>query len=107
MKDELNGVKIIEFVGLKSKMYSLIAVNDKEVNKAKGVNKKLRHKNTNVLFGRKVVRQKMKRIQSKSHEIGTNDLNKISISCFDDKRYVLSDGINTLVYFHKDIDLMP
>ena len=44
MKDELNGVKIAEFVGLKSKMYSLIASNDKEVNKAKGVNLKLRHK---------------------------------------------------------------
>ena len=44
MKDELNGVKIVEFVGLKSKMYSLIACNDKEVNKAKGVNLKLRHK---------------------------------------------------------------
>ena len=39
MKDEFNGVKIVEFVGLKSKMYSLIARNDKEVNKAKGVNK--------------------------------------------------------------------
>ena len=37
-KDELNGVKIVEFVGLKSKMYSLIADNDKELNKAKGVN---------------------------------------------------------------------
>ena len=28
---------------------------------------------------------------------------KISLSCFDDKRYVLSDGVNTLAYFHKDI----
>ena len=44
MKDELNGVKFIELVGLKSKMYLLIAENDKEVNKAKGVNKRLRHK---------------------------------------------------------------
>ena len=41
MKDEFNGVKIYEYVGLKSKMYSLIACNDLEVNKAKGVN--LRH----------------------------------------------------------------
>ena len=40
MKGELNGVEIVEFVGLKSKMYSLIADNDKEVSKAKGVNKK-------------------------------------------------------------------
>ena len=43
MKDEFNGVKIDEFVGLKSKMYSLIACNDLEVNKAKGVSLVLRH----------------------------------------------------------------
>ena len=29
-------------------------------------------------------------------------MNKIPLSCFDDKRYVLDDGIYTLVYFHKD-----
>ena len=104
MKDELNGVKTVEFAGLKSKMYSFIADNDKEVNKAKGVNKKIRHNEyVDVLFNKKVVRHKMKRIQSKLHEIGTYDLNKISLSCFDDNIYVLDDGINTLAYFHKDI----
>ena len=102
MKDEFNGVKIIEFVRLKSKMYSSISVDDREVNKAKGINKKLRlEEYVDVLFNKKVV--KRKRIQSKLHEIGTYDVCKISISCFDDKRYVLDDGINTLVYFHKDI----
>ena len=35
MKDEFNGIKIVEFVGLKSKMYSLIGANDREMNKAK------------------------------------------------------------------------
>ena len=45
----------------------------------------------------------MKRIQSVLHSIGTCDINKTSITCFDDKRYVLDDGINTLAYFHKDI----
>ena len=45
----------------------------------------------------------MKRIQSKLREIGTYDLSKILLSCFDDKRYVLDDGIHTLAYFHKDI----
>ena len=39
MKDEFKGKKN-EFVGLKSKMYSLISVDDEEVTKAKGVNKK-------------------------------------------------------------------
>ena len=104
IKDELNGVRIVEFVALKSKMHSLVADNDEEVNKAKGVNLKLRHKESvHVLFNKTVVRYKMKRIQSKLHEIGTYDLNKISLSCFDDKRHVLDSGINTLAYFHKDI----
>ena len=104
MKDEFNGVKIVEFVGLKSKMYSMIVCNDLEVNKAKGVNLKLKHNEyVDVLFGRKVVRHKMKRIVSEKHSVGTYDLNKISLSCFDDKRYVLDDGVNTLAYFHKDI----
>ena len=104
IKDELNGFKIVESVGLKSKMYSLISFDNKEFNKAKRENKKLRHNEyVNVLFNKKVVRRNMKRIQSKLHEIGTYDLNKISLSCFDDKRYVLSDRINTLAYFHKDI----
>ena len=56
------------------------------------------------LFNKKVVRHKMKRIQSKKHKLGTYEINKISLSCFDDKRSVLNDGIHTLSYFHKDID---
>ena len=104
MKDEFNRIKISEFVGLKSKIYSLISVDNKEINKAKEINKKLTHKEyIDVLFNKKIVRHNMKRIQSKLHEIGTYDIYKISLSCFDDKRYALDDGINTLAYFHKDI----
>ena len=43
----------------------------------------------------------MKRIQSKKHKVGTYKINKISLSCFDDKRFILNDGIHTLAYFHK------
>ena len=46
----------------------------------------------------------MKRFQSKKHGLGTYEINKISFSCFNDKRFVLNDGIHTLAYFHKDID---
>ena len=42
VKDELKGKEINEFVELKSKMYSLISVDDEEFTKAKGVNKKMR-----------------------------------------------------------------
>ena len=104
MKDEFNEVKIIEFVGLISNMYSLISADDREVNKAKGINEKLRHEEyVVVLFNKKAFKHNMKRIQSELHEIGTYDVFKISLSCFDDKRYVLDDVINTLAYFHKDI----
>ena len=104
MKDEFKGKIISEFVGLNSKMYSLIIVDNEEVTKAKGVNKKLKHKEfVNVLFNKKVIRHNMKRIQSKLHRIGTYDVCKISLSCFSNKRYVLDDGVNTLAYFHKDI----
>ena len=50
-----------------------------------------------------MIRQKMKRTQSKLHGIETYDVCNISLSCFYDKRYILDDGINSLAYFHKDI----
>ena len=53
-------------------------------------------------FNEKVIRHKMKRIQSKKHKLGTYEIDKISLSCFDDKRYVLDDRIRRLAYFHKD-----
>ena len=65
MKDGFNGIKINEFVGLKSKMYSLINIDNKEVNKAKGVNKNLRYKEYfDVLFNKKIVKHNMKKGQN-------------------------------------------
>ena len=64
MKDEFKGKLINEFVGLKIKTYSLISVDDEEVSKAKGVNKKIRHKQfVDVLFNKKVIRHNMNRIK--------------------------------------------
>ena len=34
----------------------------------------------------------------------TYEINKISLSVFDDKRFVLNDGIHMLAYFHKDLN---
>ena len=44
----------------------------------------------------------MKRIQCKKHKLGAYEIVKISLSYFDDKRYVLDDGIRTLTHFYKD-----
>ena len=45
----------------------------------------------------------MKGIKSFGHRMYTYESNKTSLSAFDDKRYILDDGIHTLVYGHKDI----
>ena len=102
----MNLVELIinEFVGLKSKMYSIKKIDGNESNTAKGVNIATKFKEfKDALFNKKIIRHKMKRIQSKKHKIGTYEINKISLSCFDDKRYVLDDGIHTLAYYYKDI----
>ena len=60
MKDEFRGEIISEFVGLKSNMYSLIAVYGEETKKAKGINenviKNIRYEeNVNVLLNEKMI----------------------------------------------------
>ena len=104
MKDVSEGKINDEFVRLKSKMYSMKNIDGEESNTVKGVNIATEFNEfKDTLFNKKVVRHKMKRIQSKKHKIGTYKINKISLSCFDDKRFVLDDGIHTLAYFHKDL----
>ena len=89
-------------------MYSLVIIDNEEIKKAKPANKNVvknkRHKEyIDVLFNKILIRYKKKRIQSKFHRIGTYDVCKISLSCFNDKRYILDDGITVLAYFHKDV----
>ena len=72
MKDELGGVIVDQFVGLKSKMYSMKKIYGKECNTAKGVSIVIKfNKFKDVLFNKNIIRQKMKRIQSKKHKLGT------------------------------------
>ena len=86
-----------------SKMYSIKKINGSESSTTKGVNVATDFNEfKDVLFNKKVIRHKTKRIQAKKHKIGTYEIDKISLSCFDDKRYVLDDDVNTLAYFHKD-----
>ena len=40
------------------------------------------------LFNKKIIRHKMKRIQNKKHKLGAYEINKISLSYFDDERCV-------------------
>ena len=88
-------------------MYTMKNIDNKKSNTAKGVNITTEFNEfKDTLFNKKIIRHEMRRIgkKGKKHKMGTYEMNKISLSCFDDKRFVLNDGIHTLVYFHKDID---
>ena len=105
MKDEYGGAIIDQFIGLKSKMYSIKKINGSESSTTKGVNIATEFNEfKDVFFNKKVIRHKMIRIQAKKHKIRTYEIDKIYLSCFDDKRYVLDDGVNTLADFHKDFN---
>ena len=105
-KDEAAGIPITEFVGLRSKMYSYVKDNDKGGKTAKGIKKNvikndIKHEDyKNVLFNNKQIHHEMKTIRSEKHRLGSFELNKISLSCFDDKRHISNDGIKSHAYGH-------
>ena len=108
-KDEAAGMPITVFVGLRSKMYSYIKDNDKGGKTAKGIKKNIIKKNIthenykNVLFNNEQMHHTMKTIRSNKHQLESYELNKVSLSCFDDKRYILEDGIRSYAYGHYKI----
>ena len=66
MKDEYGGAIIDQFIGLKSKMYSIKKINDSESSTTKVVNIATEFNAfKDVLFNKKVIRHKMKRMQAK------------------------------------------
>ena len=108
-KDEAAGVPICEFIGLRSKMYSYMKDNQKGGKTAKGIKKNvikkdIQHENyKETLFNNKQMYHKMKTIRSNNHKLGSYEINKVSLSCFDDKRYIHEDGKTSYAYRHKNI----
>ena len=106
-KDEACGVPVVEFIGLRSKMYSYIKNNDEGGKTAKGIKKNIITKNIKyykeVLFNNKQMHHTMKTIRSNNHQLGSFELNKISLSCFDDKRFIHQNGITSYAYGHYKI----
>ena len=105
-KDEAAGIPITEFVGLRSKMYSYIKDNNNGGKTAKGIKKNVIKKEIqhsdykDVLFNEKQLHHQMKTIRSNNHELGSFVINKTSLSCFDDKRYLHPNGLDSYAYGH-------
>ena len=76
---------------------------------AKGIKKNvikndIKHENyKDTLFNNKQIHHKMKTIRSQNHQLGSYEINKVSLSCFDDKRYVLDNGQESYAYGHYKI----
>lgn len=108
-KDESASIPIIEFVGLRSKMYSYIKENQQVGKTAKGIKKntiknEIKHTDyKKTLFENKQLYHQMKTIRSENHQLASYELNKVSLSCYDDKRYIHEDGISSYAYGHKNI----
>ena len=108
-KDEAASIPITEFVGLRSKMYSYIKENKNGNKTAKGIkkniiNNELKHINyKDTLLKNKQLYHQMKTIRSQNHQLASYELNKVSLSCYDDKRYIHKDGITSYAYGHFSI----
>ena len=77
MKDEKEGKINDEFFGLKSKTFLIKNIDGKESKTAKGVNIAIEFSEfKDTLFNKKIMRHKMKIIQSKKHKLETYEITK-------------------------------
>ena len=101
-KDEVAGKQITHFIGLRPKLYSFKIEEGKNVKKCKGIKKSVVSKGItfehyfDCLFTGEKQMRSMKIIQSKNHDIHSKEVNKIALSCEDNKRIVLKDKVHTL-----------
>ena len=104
MTDELQGKVLREVVCLRSKLYSIDFVGGKKQSAkgvAKSVKKTLHHDLfKKCLLSKEQVTKTMFQLKSFNHQIVVNSVEKIALSAFDDKRYILNDGIASLAYGH-------
>jgi len=65
------------------------------------VRKNVRHQHfLQVLKTKMPTQSRFRTFQSKNHNIRTVEINKKCLNAFDDKRYILDDGVHTLAYGH-------
>jgi len=110
-KDESSGDPILEFVGLRPKMYSFTTLTGesmKEKHRAKGIQYAAARGLTHAQYIEQLTtptenRLTNRRIGSNLHVIYTFATSKRALCAFDDKRYLCPDGIHTLAFGHYNL----
>ena len=106
-KDETASVPVMEFIGLRAKMYSILTEDKKhDQKKGKGIKKsvlkkEIKHQDyKDCLLKRQEYQHTMMGFRSQQHQIYTIKQTKKSLSPFDDKRFILEDGYSTRAHGH-------
>ena len=108
LKDEMGGKPIHSFVGLRSKSYGIDLGNDTKKIIGKGIPRyklsKLSFQDLyHSLIKKEISKTSSNHIRSYNHKTFNIEQNKISLSPFDDKRYLNDDGITTRPFGHYSI----
>ena len=87
-------------------MYSYLVDDNSGHKKPKGLNRNIvatvsHNEYKDVLLNKKWLRHSMNRIQSKDHKIRTYEINKFSLSCFDDEIYIQNNGCDGVALGHQ------
>ena len=110
-KDELAGQAIVEFVGLRPKMYSYTFIDREsgeiqEKKVAKGTKRNVKKRflthefYKDALFKLDRYAAVQNTFRSQGHIISSINMKKIALSAYDTKRWICEDGITTLAHGH-------
>ena len=102
-KDEAGGEEIYEFVALRPKMYSILYKSGEQNKRIKGIKKSTIEEIKHFHFKQTLQERKLKystydTIRSFKHKVYMLHESKLSLSPFEDKRYLLEDGIKSMAY---------
>ena len=103
-KDEFGGKFLLEFIGLRAKMYSIQPLEGGKKATAKGIDGRVKdeiitHSDyKNSLFNEEQLTQKWEGIKQESHQLYTMELEKKSLNSFNDKKWITRDGDKFISY---------
>ena len=102
-KDEAGRKQIIEFVGLRAKLYSFKMVKANKVHeekKCKGKKHIIFEDYKKCLLDRIKHVRTMNVIRSHKHDVFIETVNKVALSCEEDKKIICEDGTHTYAHGH-------